>query len=120
MSENHSPEPFYCMARRAGDMLFLSGFGPVENGAVVGSTIEEQTAFTMDAMKSVLESEGASFDDVVRVNVFLIDMADRDGFNKTYMSYFKDRVPTRRLVGAGDMFLGIRLEIDAIAYVGDE
>ena len=120
MSENHSPEPFYRMVRRAGDLLFLSGFGPVENGKVVGATIEEQTTFTMDAMKAVLESEGASFDDVVRVNVFLIDMSDRDKFNETYMKYFTNRVPTRRLVGAGDMFLGIRVEIDAVAYLGDD
>jgi 2-iminobutanoate/2-iminopropanoate deaminase len=117
-----SPEPFYSMARRAGDILFLSGFGPVENGEVVGANIEEQTIFTMNAMKAVLEKEGSSFDDCVRVNVFLLDMADRDGFNKTYMDYFKNkrRMPTRRLIGAGDLFKGILVEIDATAFVGDE
>ncbi len=124
MPENEStqsPEPFYSMSRRAGDTLYLSGFGPVENGQVVGTTIEEQTVFTMDAMKAVLESEGATWDNAVRVNVFLLDMADRDGFNATYMRYFenKQRMPTRRLIGAGDMFLGILVEIDAIAYLGD-
>ena len=119
MSE--SPEPFYSMSRRAGDTLYLSGFGPVNDGEVVGSTIEEQTVFTMDAMKVVLESEGATWDSAVRVNVFLLDMADRDGFNDTYMKYFENRqrMPTRRLIGAGDMFLGILVEIDAIAYLGD-
>lgn len=120
MAEKASPEPFYSMARRAGDMLFLSGFGPVEGGDVVGGNIEEQTVFTMDNMVRVLESEGASFDDVVRVNVFLLDMADRDEFNRTYMRYFnnKSRMPTRRLVGAGDMYKGILVEIDAVAYLG--
>ena len=49
-----SPEPFYSMSRRAGDMLFLSGFGPVKDGKVIGANIEEQTIFTMDAMKEVL------------------------------------------------------------------
>ena len=121
MSEKVSPEPFYSMSRRAGDMLFLSGFGPVEGGEVVGADIEEQTVFTMDNMVRVLESEGASFDDVVRVNVFLRDMADRDDFNRTYMRYFnnKSRMPTRRLVGAGDMYKGILVEIDAVAYLGE-
>jgi 2-iminobutanoate/2-iminopropanoate deaminase len=122
MAKKSSPEPFYSMARRAGDILFLSGFGPVENGEVVGANIEEQTIFTMDAMAAVLEKEGATFDNCVRVNVFLLDMADRDGFNKTYMNYFKNkgRMPTRRLVGAGDMYKGILVEIDATTYVGDE
>ncbi len=122
MATKKSPEPFYSMSRRAGDMLFLSGFGPVENGKVVGANIEEQTIFTMDAMKTVLENEGATWDNVVRTNVFLLDMDDRDRFNKTYMKYFKNkkRMPTRRLIGAGDMYKSILVEIDAIAYVGKE
>ena len=121
MAEDASPEPFYSMARRAGGILFLSGFGPVENGEVVGADIEEQTIYTMDAMKAVLENEGATFDDVVRVNVFLLHMADRDGFNQTYMEYFESgRMPTRRLVGAGDLYKGILVEIDATAYVGHD
>ena len=116
-----SPEPFYAMSRRAGDMLFLSGFGPVKDGKVIGANIEEQTIFTMDAMKEVLESEGATWDHAMRVNVFLLDMQDRDGFNATYMSYFnkRQRMPTRRLIGAGDMYMGILVEIDAVAYLGD-
>ncbi|MQG87243.1 MAG: RidA family protein [SAR202 cluster bacterium] len=116
-----SPEPFYSMSRRAGDMLFLSGFGPVKDGKVIGANIEEQTIFTMDAMKEVLESEGATWDHAMRVNVFLLDMQDRDGFNATYMSYFnkRQRMPTRRLIGAGDMYMGILVEIDAVAYLGD-
>ena len=103
-------------------MLFLSGFGPVKDGEVVGLGIEEQTIFTMNAMKVVLESGGATWDHAVRVNVFLLDMADRDGFNATYMKYFKDRhhMPTRRLIGAGDMYMGILVEIDAVAYLGDD
>ena len=121
MAKDRSPEPFYSMSRRAEDMLFLSGFGPVKDGKVVGDSIEEQTTFTMDAMRATLETEGASWDEVVRTNVFLLDMADRDSFNITYMKYFKrkDRMPTRRLVGAGDMFLGILVEIDAVAYLGE-
>src|SRR5215204_6327227 len=102
MSNVQAPEPFYSMARRAGDTLYLSGFGPVEDAVVVGPTIVEQTRFTMDAIKRVLESEGASFANVMRVNVFLLNMDDRDGFNATYMEYFSGGpMPTRRLVGAG-------------------
>lgn len=120
MSQQASPEPFYSMARRAGDMLFLSGFGPVgPDLQVVGANIEEQTAFTMDAMTRVLTQEGATWANVVRVNVFLLDMDDRDGFNRAYMAYFDGQpMPTRRLIGAGDLYKGILVEIDAIAYVG--
>ncbi|MCC7165004.1 MAG: RidA family protein [Anaerolineae bacterium] len=119
MSKITSPEPFYSMTRRAGDILFLSGFGPVKDGLVVGETIEEQTIFTMDAMKAALASEGATFDDVVRVNVFLLDLADRDRFNSTYLKYFHEPLPTRRTIGAGDLFKGILIELDCIAFIGN-
>ena len=119
MSSIISPEPFYSLTRRAGDILYLSGFGPVDkDGNVVGSTIEEQTICTMDAMQAALTSEGATWDYVVRVNVFLLDLADRDRFNVTYLRYFGERVPTRRLIGAGDLYKGILVEIDCVAYVG--
>jgi 2-iminobutanoate/2-iminopropanoate deaminase len=119
VDKSTSPEPFYSMARRAGDTLYLSGFGPVKDGSVVGADIGEQTRFTMDAIKAVLESEGASFANVVRVNVFLLNMDDRDGFNAAYMEYFDGGpMPTRRLIGAGDMYKGILVEIDAYAYLG--
>jgi 2-iminobutanoate/2-iminopropanoate deaminase len=121
MREIQSPEPFYSMARRAGDLLFLSGFGPVENLVVIGKDIVEQTRYTMDAMQRVLESEGASWADVVRMNVFLLNMEDRDLFNQTYMEYFQSGpMPTRRTIGAGDMYKGILVELDCIAYVGNK
>ena len=123
MSAMRSPEPFYSMARRAGDMLFLSGFGPVDQQTnVVGKTIAEQTIVTMDAIKGVLEQEGASFANVVRVNVFLFDIdRDRDGFNEAYMRYFEGvkQMPTRRTIGAGDLLKDILIEIDCVAYMGD-
>ena len=120
MSQPENPEPFYSLARRAGDLLFLSGFGPVDAALnVVGDTIEAQTEFTMDAMQRVLESEGATWDDVVRVNVYLLHMDDRDGFNRAYMGYFQGRrPPTRRVIGAGDLFKGILVEIDCVAAPG--
>ena len=115
MTPQSSPEPFYSMARRAGDMLFMSGFGPVNDKLeVVGANIEEQT------IKKALAHEGATFADVVRVNVFLLNMADRDGFNAAYLRYFNGPMPTRRLIGAGDLYKGILVEIDCIAYVGEQ
>jgi enamine deaminase RidA (YjgF/YER057c/UK114 family) len=120
MSTQDSPEPYYSMARRAGDLLYLSGFGPVDaNLNVVGTTIEEQTEATMSAIQRVLEQEGVSFSDVVRVNIFLSNIdRDRDGFNATYIRFFKDahRMPTRRTTGAGALYKGILIEIDCVAY----
>ena len=114
-------EPFYNTTRRAGDTLYLSGFGPVDEGLnVVGRDIIEQTRHTMQLMVQAMKKEGATTADLVRVNVFLLDMADRDGFNEAYMEFFYGPpMPTRRLIGAGDLFKGILVEIDGIAWMGD-
>ena len=119
--DQQSSEPFYSMTRRAGDTLYLSGFGPVDdNMQLVGTSIEEQTTFTMQAISDALAAEGAGVHQLVRVNVFLLHMADRDGFNEAYMKFFaSDPMPTRRLIGAGDLFAGILVEIDGIAYLGE-
>jgi enamine deaminase RidA (YjgF/YER057c/UK114 family) len=114
-------EPFYSTTRRAGDTLYLSGFGPVDVDLnVVGADIKEQTRYTMELMTQALRKEGASTAQLVRVNVFLLNMVDRDGFNEAYMEFFDGSpMPTRRLVGAGDMYKGILVEIDGIAWLGD-
>jgi len=117
-----SPEPFYSLARRAGDLLFLSAFGPVDqNMEVVGATIQEQTRACMQAMGAALAEGGASFDDLVCVEVFLTDLQDRDGFNAEYAKFFENRsrMPARRLYGAGDLFKGIRVEVTGVAYLGE-
>jgi len=121
--DNASPEPFYSLIRRAGDLLFLSAFGPVdEEMEVIGTTIEEQTVACMNAMGAALAREGANFDDLVCVDVFLLNLEDRDGFNAAYASFFKDRsrMPARRLYGAGDLFKGILVEIAGIACLGEK
>lgn len=113
-------EPFYSITRRAGDTLYLSGFGPVDDQLeVVGDDITAQTRFTMAAMQQALEAEGATTGHLVRVNVFLLNMADRDGFNAAYMEFFDGPMPTRRLIGAGDLYKRILVEIDGVAWVGE-
>ena len=120
MPDTHSPEPFYSLARSAGGFVFLSAFGPVdERMQVVGTTIEEQTRACMEAVGRALASQGATFDDLVCVDVFLTDLDDRDGFNAVYATYFGDRKPARRLYGAGELFKGIRVEVTGIAHLGD-
>jgi enamine deaminase RidA (YjgF/YER057c/UK114 family) len=115
------PEPYYSLFRCAGDLVFLSAFGPVDASMqVVGQTIEEQTTACMEAMGRALAAAGASLDDLVCVDVFLADLADRDGFNAAYARHFgrRDRMPARRLYGAGALFKGIKVEVAGIAARG--
>jgi 2-iminobutanoate/2-iminopropanoate deaminase len=113
-----SPVGAYSQGLRVGDFIFVSGQGPLdpETGAVVGETIEEQTARTIENIKAILVAGGASLADVVKVSAHLTDLSMFERYNKVYANYFPDPKPTRTTVGS--QLLGILVEIDAIAYVG--
>jgi 2-iminobutanoate/2-iminopropanoate deaminase len=109
----------YSPGLRVGDFVFVSGQGPIDpaTGKIVGETIEEQTARTLENVKAILEGAGATMADVVKATVHLSDLSLFQRYNAVYASYFPDPKPTRTTVGS--QLLGIMVEIDVIAYVGD-
>ena len=114
-----SPIGAYSQGLRAGDFIFVSGQGPLDpvTGQIVGDTVEEQTARVLENIKAILEAGGATMADVVKVTAHLSDLSHFEGYNKVYATYFPNPKPTRTTVGS--QLLGILVEIDAIAYVGD-
>lgn len=114
-----SPVGAYSQGLRAGDFIFVSGQGPLDpaTGQIVGDTVEEQTARVLENIKAILEAGGARMADVVKVTAHLSDLSLFERYNKVYATYFPDPKPTRTTVGS--QLLGILVEIDAIAYVGD-
>lgn len=115
-----SPMGAYSQGLRAGDFIFVSGQGPLDpaTGKIVGDTIEEQTARTLENIKAILEAGGATMADVVKVTAHLTDLSNFAAYNKVYATYFPDPKPVRTTVGS--QLLGMLVEIDAIAYVGEE
>jgi 2-iminobutanoate/2-iminopropanoate deaminase len=115
-----SPIGAYSQGLRAGDFIFVSGQGPLDpaTGQIVGETVEEQTARVLENIKAILEAGGATMADVVKVTAHLSDLAFFERYNKVYATYFPDPKPTRTTVGS--QLLGILVEIDAIAYVGEK
>ncbi len=109
----------YSQGIRAGDFLFVAGQAPKDpaTGAIVGDTIEAQTAQTLENLKAILEAGGASMADVVKVTAHLTDLSLFARYNSVYVQYFPDPKPVRTTVGS--QLLGFMVEIDAIAYVGE-
>ena len=116
----NGPQPggAYTPILRVGDFLFVSGQVAIDPATdeIVGTTIEEQTKRTIENLKLLLAAAGAGLDDVVKATVHLSDMADFDGFNGVYASYFNDPKPARTTVGSN--LGGLLIEIDVIAYLG--
>ena len=119
-SSGVKPGGAYSQGIRAGDFIFVSGQGPIDpaTGQVVGETIEEQTARTIENIQAILAAAGATLADVVKVSAHLSDLALFDAYNRVYAQYFPDPKPARTTVGS--QLKGILVEIDAIAYVGKD
>ena len=117
----NGPKPggAYSPCLRAGDFVFVSGQGPTDpaTGQLAGDTIEEQTAQVLENVKALLEAAGASMADVVKATVHLSDLSLFPRYNEVYARYFPEPRPVRTTVGS--QLLGILVEIDVIAYVGE-
>jgi 2-iminobutanoate/2-iminopropanoate deaminase len=119
--EGAAPLGAYSQGWRAGDFIYVTGTGPVgPEGKVVGDTIEEQTAKAIDNMAAILEADGASLDDVIKVNVHLSETNLFPRYNEVYKTRFKQPYPARTTVGSDLHHLpGMMIEMDCVAYLGD-
>ncbi len=106
-------------AVRAGDLIFLTGQIPMQNGAPMTSgNIEDQTRACLDAIGDTLRSANCDYSDVVKSMVWLKSREDFPGFNTVYGEYFPEGPPTRSAL-VSDFLVDIRVEIECIAYKPD-
>ena len=101
----------------SGDLIFLSGQTPLDSGTgqlVVGG-IEAQTQQSFRNLFAVLAAAGLAPEDVVKVNVYLTDMADFSAMNTVYARQFGPPYPARTTIGVASLPLGARVEIELIA-----
>ncbi len=101
-------------------LLFVSGQGATDpaTGRLAGLDIETQTEQVLRNIASILEAAGSRLDCVLRCGVFLVDMRDFAAMNAVYERVFGQHRPARTTVGvAGLPSPGLRVEIDAVAYV---
>jgi 2-iminobutanoate/2-iminopropanoate deaminase len=106
----------YSHAVRAGDLIFLSGQRPQDpaTGEIPqGLTAQARQVFTN--LAAVLQLSECGFEDVVRVGVYLADIAFFDEFNAVYREFFEEPFPARTTVGC--VLRGILIEVDVVAQV---
>ena len=110
------PAPI-AQAIRHGNMLFVSGQGPLDPATktVVEGDIEVQTRRTMDNLLSVLDAAGATLANVVNMRVVLRDPGDFPRFNEVFADYMAGEKVTRTCIGATPHRKGVNVEIDCVA-----
>lgn len=131
---NKAPAPvgLYPHARRVGNLLFLSGIGPrtVENtipdleldknGNFLAFDFEAQVRSVFDNVRIVLEESGSSWENLVDVTVFLVNMKrDFHTYNKLYAEYFKTNQPCRTTVEINSLPTPIAIELKCIATIDE-
>jgi len=101
----------------AGDLLYLSGQVPLDpaTGKLVEGDVGLQTQRVFDNLEAVLASAGLTMQDVVKCNVFLIDMGDFSAMNEAYGERFMPPFPARSTIAVAGLPLGARVEIELIA-----
>ncbi len=114
------PISHYTDAVRAGDLLFVSGCVPVdgEGRLVGGDDVVAQARQVFANVGSILEAGGATFADVVKVTVYVTDIADRVRINPVRQELFGDARPASTLVEVSALAIpGAKLEVEAVALV---
>jgi 2-iminobutanoate/2-iminopropanoate deaminase len=116
-----APAPIgpYNQAIRAGDFLFCSGQIPIDpaTGELVMGDITVQTHRVMQNVRAVLAAGDATFADVVKTTIYLVDMNDFTAVNAAYGEYFTGLAPARSTVAVAALPKGSRVEVEVLAHL---
>lgn len=106
----------YSQAVRVGDAVYFSGQVPLDpnSGLLVEGDISAQARRAFQNLKAVCEEAGGSFDDIVRVGLYLTDMNDFAAVNAVMADFFQAPYPARSTVEVAGLPRGARFEVDAI------
>ncbi|MDB5998720.1 MAG: RidA family protein [Rhizobacter sp.] len=118
-TDKSKPSPL-AQAIRAGDMLYVSGQGPLDPATreLVPGDIAAQTLQVLNNLKAVLDAGGATIAQVVNMRVCLRDVADFPAFNEVFRDFMDGEKVTRTCVGGTPHRKGVLVEIDCVAYLG--
>jgi len=103
-------------------LVFVSGQGAIDpaTGTLVGADVATQTEQCLKNIGTILDAAGSSLQHVLRCGVFLIDISEFEEMNGVYRRMFAGHRPARTTIQAAALpGTGLRVEIDAVAYIPD-
>ena len=117
MTEDAPGAPaFLSQAVTTSGLTFVAGqVHALPDNTLVGNTTEEKVAQIMKNISAILNAAGSSIEDVVKVVIYVTDMAVMPDLNKVYPSYFTQPYPVREAVCVKALPLGATIEMSVIA-----
>lgn len=115
-----APQPGpYSQAIKYGNLIFVAGQtseDPMTNEAIHDS-VAGQTERILDNIKTILEAAGSGMDKVLRCDVYLSSMAQKEEMNEAYLKFFPTDPPARNTVAVASLDDNLDVEIEVIAAV---
>jgi 2-iminobutanoate/2-iminopropanoate deaminase len=111
------PPATYSQAVKAAGLVFVSGTAPHDpaTGAIMGTTVQEQTRQCLTNISAILEEAGSSLDKIVSITIVLADESDFAGMNEEYVRWFPTDPPARQGAKLPVRTPGLKVSIAAIA-----
>lgn len=89
-----------------------------KTGALVAGDIQAQARQCLTNIQAIVQSVGHGMEDMVKVTLFLADIADLDAVNAVYREFFPHSLPTRTVLAVASLPLGARVQMDALLSNG--
>jgi len=106
----------YSQAVRAGNTVYFSGQIPLDpaTGALVEGDITAQTRRVFDNLVAVAQAAGGSLSQIVRVGIYVTDLANFAAVNAVMAEYFQQPYPARSTIGVSALPKAAQVEVDAV------
>ncbi|MGO4701032.1 RidA family protein [Dyella sp. 2RAB6] len=109
----------YSQAVRAGNTVYFSGQIPLDpaTGNLVQGDIALQTRRVFDNLKAVAEAAGSSLSAIVRIGIYVTDLANFATVNAVMAEYFQAPYPARSTIQVSALPKGAEVEVDAVLVI---
>ncbi len=123
IQSNAAPQAIgaYSQAVRVGGLVFISGQIPLhpDTGELVGENAEAQIRRVFANLAALCDAAGGGINDIVKLNVYLVDLADFPLVNQVMEELFTRPFPARAAVGVSALPKGARVEAEAVMHLAD-
>lgn len=110
----------YSQAVQAGDTVYLSGAIPLvpDTMELVSDDVRKQVIQVFDNLEAVCQAAGGSFEQIVKLTVFLTDLADFPIVNEVMEARFTQPFPARAAIGVASLPRNVAVEVEGVMFLG--
>ncbi len=118
ISTDNAPQAIgtYSQAVKVNNTVYVSGQIPLiaETMEVLEGSVEEQIHLVFKNLQAIIDAAGGTFDNVVKLNIFLTDLSHFPTVNQVMAQYFDEPYPARAAIGVSELPKAVAVEMDAI------